>query len=208
VVAHCWKQTFGLDTCLNISASRVVRDSSATSITLTRLNETGSLTFQENKLLTTLNLPALVVSSSLRVIDNDALRSSSSPLLLSALLLFIQSNLVLTSVDLRSLRNVGSSLSVVDNAALTRLDLPVLQSIGAHFELMTNPALSWLSVPVLGNIQGYIYICSNSAKFALLPGPPISPPGGLKVSGALKGTAGCRLEQGTSACNLPFDICP
>jgi hypothetical protein len=117
--------------------------------------------------------------------------------------LWIFNNAALTKIDLPSLGTLsGSYLSIRINNALATINLPSLSILTGYLEIRDSPSLTFVSLSKLTFIGVQILICLNNAAFTIPSGPPNAPTGGLVVTGSLKGTKNCYLQQGSGTCSL------
>jgi hypothetical protein len=147
----------------------------------------GSLEFESNSALTSINLPFLTFTGSNLQFGGAAL----------------------STVDFSSLTYSGGSLLCSSNPLLTSLHLSLLSTLVLNLQIRTNPSLTFASLPNLTFIGGGIYICSNNALFTIPSGPPNAPTGGFVVTGSSKGQNTCHLKQGTNTCSpVNYNTCP
>jgi hypothetical protein len=149
-------------------------------------------------------------------IDGDRyIGGSSATAVTSSLLthisgfLTIRENADLTTVSLPSLTFTGGHLEIYYlNDALATIHLPSLSTVVGNLDIRSDISLTFVHLPKLTFIGGQILFCANNADFLIPSGPPHAPTGGFVVTGPLKGTDSCVLQQGSGSCEENIATCP
>ena len=179
----------------------------ATSIEFPSLNSFGEELSFESSGFARSNFSSLTSGQGIQFVDCNALTRADFPSLLRLNTgLAFHRNIALTRISC-PLLTYSHGLFIVSNAKLTRIDFPVLSLLDAELEVQSNAKLTYTHLPKLTYISGFIRFCINSATFVIPTGTPNAPSGGLKVTGALKGTLQCTLKSGAGACS-PVVACP
>jgi hypothetical protein len=101
----------------------------------------------------------------------------------------------------------GENLVISSNAVLATIILPSLSTVTGYLSIVSNPSLTLAHLPKLTFIGDRIFFLENNAAFRIPSGPPDAPTGGLVVTGSLKGTNNCHLNQGSTT-GGPYETCP
>ncbi len=128
---------------------------------LTALDDIGTLSFEDNTLFSSLNIPLLRNASSITIFQNSNLSSITMDDLVALNVLRIQSNASLTSVDFTSLEDAGTDFGIFQNSSLTDLNLDAISST-------SDNSLSFNDNAFTGTLVNYVL-----ARLASIT-PPLS----------------------------------